>query len=131
MTQAKHLVAVVDDDASVRKALSRLLISAGFLVESYSGGAQFLETLAQHTPNCAILDLHMPNMSGLELQGRIIDSGCHVPVIIITAHDEAALHERALRGGALGYLAKPFVDKVLLEAVERAVSGMDDGANSG
>src|SRR6476620_4619089 len=107
MAQAKHLVAVVDDDASVRKGLSRLLSAAGFLVESYSGGAQFLETLAQRVPDCAILDLHMPNMSGLELQPRIIESGRHVPVIIITAHDEATLHERALAAGALSYRAKP------------------------
>jgi FixJ family two-component response regulator len=121
MTQDKSLVAVVDDDNSVRKALSRLLSSAGFLVEAYSGGEQFLESLAASVPDCAVVDLHMPNMNGLELQLRLAASGVHVPVIIITAHDEPSLRERAFADGALGYLTKPFSDEVLLEAVAAAM----------
>jgi FixJ family two-component response regulator len=131
MTQAKHVVAVVDDDTSVRKALSRLLSAAGFLAESYSDGAQFLESLSRAVPNCAIVDLHMPNMSGLELQARIAASGLHVPVIIITAHDEPTLRARALTAGAIGYLAKPFPDKILLDAVAEAISGLEHSANNG
>ena len=130
MTQAKHLVAVVDDDASVRKALSRLLNAAGFAAESHSDGAQFLESLSQAVPNCAIVDLHMPNMNGLELQARIAASGLHVPVIIITAHDEPTLRARALTAGAIGYLAKPFPDEVLLDVVAGAISGLDHSANN-
>src|SRR5207344_1776756 len=95
MTPAKYVVAVVDDDTSVRKALSRLLSSAGFVAESYGDGAQFLESLSRAVPNCAIVDLHMPSMNGLELQARIAAAGLHVPVIIITAHDEPTLRARA------------------------------------
>ena len=130
MSQAKYLVAVVDDDTSVRKALSRLLTSAGFLAESYSDGAQFLESLSRSVPSCAIVDLHMPNMSGLELQARIAASALHVPVIIITAHDEPTLRARALTAGAIGYLAKPFPDEVLLDAVAGAISGLGHSANN-
>jgi FixJ family two-component response regulator len=129
MTQAKYVVAVVDDDSSVRKALSRLLSAAGFVAESYTDGAQFLEALSRSVPSCAIVDLHMPNMSGLELQARIAASALHVPVIIITAHDEPTLRARALTAGAIGYLAKPFADKVLLDAVAGAVSGLKRSAN--
>jgi len=130
MTQAKYLVAVVDDDTSVRKALSRLLSSAGFVAESHSGGAQFLESLSRTVPDCAIVDLHMPNMSGLELQARIAASGLHVPVIIITAHDQPTLRTRALTAGAIGYLAKPFPDKVLLDAVAGAIAGAERRPNA-
>ena len=129
MTQAKYVVAVVDDDTSVRKALSRLLSAAGFVAESYGDGAQFLESLSRSVPSCAIVDLHMPNMSGLELQARIAASALHVPVIIITAHDEPTLRARALTAGAIGYLAKPFADKVLLDAVTGAISGLEGAAN--
>ena len=129
MTQAKYVVAVVDDDASVRKALSRLLSSAGFVAESYSDGAQFLESLSRAVPNCAIVDLHMPNMSGLEVQERIAASGRHVPVIIITAHDQPTLRTRALAAGAIGYLAKPFTDKILLNAVAGAIAGFERRSN--
>ena len=130
MTQAKYVVAVVDDDTSVRKALSRLLSSAGFVAESYSDGAQFLESLSRAVPNCAIVDLHMPNMSGLELQTRITAAALHVPVIIITAHDEPTLRARALTAGAIGYLAKPFSDKVLLDTVAEAIPGLEHSANN-
>jgi len=129
MTQAKYVVAVVDDDTSVRKALSRLLSAAGFVAESYGDGAQFLESLSRSVPSCAIVDLHMPNMSGPELQARIAASALHVPVIIITAHDEPTLRARALTAGAIGYFAKPFADKVLLDAVAGAVSGLKRSAN--
>jgi FixJ family two-component response regulator len=80
-------------------------------------------------PSCAIVDLHMPNMSGLELQARIAASALHVPVIIITAHDEPTLRARALTAGAIGYLAKPFADKALLDTVAGAVSGLKRSAN--
>ena len=130
MTQAKHLVAVVDDDASVRKALSRLLSAAGFVAESHSDGAQFIESLSHALPSCAIVDLHMPNMNGLELQARIAASGLHVPVILITAHDEPTLRARSLTAGAIGYLTKPFPDEVLLDVVAGAISGLDHSANN-
>jgi len=131
MTQAKYVVAVVDDDTSVRKALSRLLSAAGFVAESHSDGAQFLESLSRAVPHCAIVDLHMPKMSGLELQARIAASGLHVPLIIITAHDESTLRTRALTAGATGYLAKPFPDEVLLDAIASAIAGPERRANGG
>jgi len=129
MAEGNFLVAVIDDDTSVRKALSRLLTTAGFQVDSYAGGAHFLESLARRVPHCAIVDLHMPNMNGLELQARIVASGLHVPVIIITANDEPTLRERALAAGAAGYLAKPFSDEILLAAVAAANRVLEPGLN--
>ena len=129
MTEERLLVAVVDDDASVRKALSRLLSAAGFQVESHAGGAPFLESLASHLPHCVIVDLHMPNMNGLDLQARIVASGLHVPVIVITADDEPSLREQALAAGAARYLTKPFSDEVLLSAVAAADGVLERGLN--
>jgi len=111
------LVAVVDDDESVRRATRRLLRTAGFEVETYSCGTEFLDAVKHRTPSCVILDLHMPGSSGLEVQRRLTASGLDIPVIFLTADDDPAARDRALQAGAVGYLRKSCSKEALLEAI--------------
>ena len=122
------MIAVVDDDASVCKALSRLLRSSGLDATAYSSGRDFLENGATRNPDCLILDVQMPGMSGTELRDRLNARPRHIPVVFITAHDDAAAREKALGGGAVAHLYKPFSDAELLEAVAAALKNAPDGA---
>jgi FixJ family two-component response regulator len=115
------LVAVVDDDASVRRALTRLLQSADLRVYTYASATEFLETGIASNPECLILDIHLEGMSGLELLSRLRELGHNLPVLIITAHDDAQTREAAARGGCAVYLRKPLDAKVLLEEVATAM----------
>jgi FixJ family two-component response regulator len=117
------LIAVVDDDESVRRATRRLLRSAGFEVETYSSGQEFLDAVRYRSPGCVIVDLHMPGMSGLEMQSRLAGSGPKIPVVFITAYDDPGARDRALQAGAVSYLRKPFSEETLLEAIDSAISG--------
>jgi FixJ family two-component response regulator len=117
------LIAVVDDDESVRRAIRRLLRTAGFEVDTYPSGAEFLYAVKQRRPGCIIVDLHMPGMSGLEVQSTLAGSGFEIPVLFITAYDDPGARDRAVQAGAVGYLRKPFSEEALLEAIDRAVSG--------
>jgi FixJ family two-component response regulator len=114
-------VAIVDDDASVRRALTRLLQSAEFQVRSYASANEFLDTGLSIVPDCAILDIHLGGMSGLELLSQLRESGHDLPVLIITAHDDAHSREAATRAGCVAYLRKPLDAKVLLEEVATAM----------
>jgi FixJ family two-component response regulator len=127
--ESTFAVAVVDDDASVRKALSRLLGSAGYRTVSYASGAEFLETLSSHVPDCLVLDVHMPQMSGIEMLWRLVASGPRLPVVVITADDDPGMRERALAAGAAAYLAKPFSEHLLLDAVAGAIRNLRRCAN--
>lgn len=122
MGRALPLLAVVDDDADVRVALTRLLASAGFSVEAFASGADFLRSLEHHDPDCAVLDLHMPEMSGFDVQGALAGRS-NVPVVVITGQDTPESRARALRLGAKGYLCKPVDDNALLAAIAVAVAG--------
>jgi FixJ family two-component response regulator len=114
-------VAVIDDDASVRKALARLLRASGFEVEAFASGAEFLESSRAGAPDCLVLDVHMPSVSGLDVQAALRARGILVPIIFITAYDDNSLRERALEQGAVAYLRKPLTEKVLLGAIATAV----------
>ena len=118
---SSHLVAVVDDDASVRRALTRLLQSADLRVLAYASAIEFLDTGLSSAPDCMILDIHLGGMSGLELLSRLRELGHNLPVLIITAHDDAQTREAAARGGCAAYLRKPLDAKVLLEEVATAM----------
>jgi FixJ family two-component response regulator len=115
----KLLIAVVDDDAAIRKALQRLLSSADMNVATFDSGQAFLDSLANQSPDCLILDLHMPGISGLELLQGLSRIDVVVPTIVITAYDERAME--CLAAGAQVYLRKPVDDRVLLSAIESAI----------
>jgi FixJ family two-component response regulator len=114
-------VAVVDDDASVRRALTRLLQSADLRVLTYVSAIEFLDTGLSSAPECLILDIHLGGMSGLEMLSRLRDLGHNLPVLIITAHDDAQAREAAAREGCVAYLCKPLDAKLLLEEVATAM----------
>ena len=126
------VIFVVDDDASVRRAVRRLLVSLRYPVRLYASAEQFLSSAGSGTPGCLVLDMRLPGISGLELQQRLAEQAWHLPVIFITAHDDAASRHAAMRGGAIDYLAKPFQCDKLLASVRRALreSGMSRSAPS-
>ena len=121
MSDRPPLVAIVDDEESVCRAFRRLLRSAGFAVETFSSGATFLQGVQSLRPDCLVLDLHMPSMSGFDVQAKLLDLGERIPVIIMTGHDTPESRERAIGGGASAYLRKPADDEVLLDAVAEAI----------
>ncbi len=123
MSNLRLLIAVVDDEESVRIALRRLLRSANLEVETFPSGAEFLESLKERQPDCVVLDLHMPRIDGFAVQARLTAANLGLPVVVITGHDAAETRERALAGGAAAYLPKPLDDQVLLGAITRAAAG--------
>jgi FixJ family two-component response regulator len=114
------LIAVVDDEESIRKALSRLLRASGFRVETFPSGADFLGSLKNGYPDLVILDLHMPGLSGFEIQGAINALVRTVPVIVITGHDSPETRQRVLAGRAAAYLRKPIDEHLLFRAISDA-----------
>jgi FixJ family two-component response regulator len=116
------VIAVVDDDLAVRKAIGRLLRSAGFAAVTFESASRFLDDTSQTDPACLILDVRMPRMDGLELQARLAALNSRVPIIFITAIDDAVAEAKARAAGALAFLPKPFDDAVLLDAVNRALA---------
>lgn len=122
MSATNARIAVVDDDESVRRATRRLLRTAGFEVETYSSGAEFLDAAKHCRPSCVIVDLHMPGISGLEVQSKLALSGLEIPVLFITAYDDPGARDRAIQAGAVGYLRKPFSEGALLAAIDGATS---------
>lgn len=112
-------VAVVDDEEPVRKALKRLLRAAGLEAEGYASGKDFLA--AEQRPDCVVLDLHMPVMSGQQLLRQIRGMSARIPVVVITAHDTPETREQCLLAGAVAYLRKPLDDRLLLNAISAAL----------
>ena len=117
MADASPKIAVVDDDPAVLKALSRLLRSRAFRTRTYGSGREFLAALQTDVPECLIVDLQMPDMTGLELQRQLNRAGIRIPTIVITAHDEADMRELCAAAGAETYLLKPLQDTALLAAI--------------
>jgi FixJ family two-component response regulator len=118
------LVSVVDDDASLLRAVGRLLRAAGITVEVFASAEQFLYSQHRVSPRCLVLDVRLSGMTGFELHERLVAARTPPPVIFVTAHDDAATRERARRAGAVRYLRKPFEDDALIEAIHRATSGL-------
>jgi FixJ family two-component response regulator len=115
-------IAVIDDDASVRKAFGRLLCAAGFEVNVYASGEEFLHACIEPLPDCAVLDMHMPGLSGLELQSRLSTMGIRIPLIVITADVDLLAQRAFMQPDAVAYLRKPVDGPVLLEYVEQAMA---------
>ena len=118
---SSRFIAIVDDDRSVQIALQDLIESEGLSTLCFGSAEQFLNSGAQHRAACLIADIRMPGMSGLELQGKLKAERCRIPIIFITAHGDAKMQTQALHDGALKFLAKPFDNTVLLEAVHAAL----------
>lgn len=123
MATSEHRIAIVDDDVSVLKALSRLLGARSFATETYPSAQAFLDSLRNGRPECLIVDLQMPEMTGLELQRHLIGNGIHIPTIVITAHNDVNSRERCKTAGAIEYLLKPLQSATLLAAIGKAIGG--------
>ena len=116
-------VAVVDDDEAVRRALARLIRSLGFEAETYACGDDFLASLSARRPDCVVLDLHMPRVTGFDVQSRMAQEHLEIPTIVITGHDSPETRTRAMKGGASAYLCKPLDEQTLMDAIHGAVVG--------
>ncbi|QSQ15702.1 response regulator transcription factor [Myxococcus landrumensis] len=121
MTQAPATIFLVDDDLSVLRGLGRLLRAAGHVTKPFASPSEFLSQLSGDTPGCAVLDLRMPGLNGLELQQAMESKGCHLPVIFITGHGDVPASVRAMKAGAVDFLLKPFDEQHLLSAIEQAL----------
>jgi FixJ family two-component response regulator len=133
MLPTMPLISIVDDDLSVRRALRRLVRSAGYTVETFASAREFLDSSPSGRTACLVLDIHLEGMSGFELQERMAGDPAPIPVIFITAQDDAATRERARQTGASAYLRKPFDEQVLLAAIGRAIGadGVDGHQRDG
>lgn len=116
-----RLVAIVDDDDSMRSALLGMLRVVGLPARAFSSAEEFLQSGQQHAVACLIADIRMPGMSGLELQAKLNADRCRVPIIFLTAHGDEKMRMQALRAGAVEFMAKPFDDEALLESVRAAL----------
>jgi FixJ family two-component response regulator len=125
VSHASPTIAVIDDDESVRRALRRLLRSTGLAVVTFATAEAFLEDGSQPPPDCLVLDVRLPGLSGLELQQRLAAAGRHIPIVFITAHEDEQTRRQALAAGALEFLAKPFHEEVLLDALTVALGRKD------
>ena len=122
VTKAPPFIAVVDDEEPVRKALMRLMRSAGLSVETFGSGPEFLKSIDTRLPDCVVLDLHMPHMDGFNVQASLARKCTALPVIIVTGHDLPNARERAMAGGASAFLRKPVLDRTLLDAISAATT---------
>jgi len=120
-TEQPLLIAVVDDEESIRRALTRLLRSAGLVAEAYASGTKFIESLLVRRPDCIVLDIHMLGMNGFEVQTILVETHMSIPVVVITGHDSAQTRDQALAFHPAAYLLKPINDQTLLDAIWSAV----------
>jgi FixJ family two-component response regulator len=122
---ANPLIAVVDDEVSVRTMLRRVLRVVDYEVATFASGEDFLASLASRKPACVVLDVHMPGLSGLDVQRCMHETSLRVPVVLITASDDSSLDRAAVAGGAAHLLRKPFSSAALLAAIHDALAGQD------
>jgi FixJ family two-component response regulator len=121
MHNVARLISIVDDDFSVRRAVGRLVKAAGYAVETFATAHEFLDSFPSDRTACLVLDTHLNGMSGFDLEERLRAERAGIPIIFITAHDDAATRERARGSGAAGYLAKPFDGQALLDVIGTVV----------
>jgi len=121
MAEAKAIVFVVDDDASVREGLGSLIRSAGLRVETFASAQEFLARPRSDVPSCLVLDVRLPGLSGLDLQKRLAEVNIEIPIVFITGHGDVPTSVQAMKAGAVEFLTKPFVDQDLLDAIQQAI----------
>jgi FixJ family two-component response regulator len=123
MAKRATVVYVIDDDESVRRALARLLRSAALDAETFSSADEFLNSPKQNKNACILIDIRMPGSTGFDLQQKLAASDIRIPVIVISASDDAQIRERARELGAVSFFRKPVDDQALLDAIWWAISG--------
>lgn len=116
------VISIIDDDESVREATRGLIRSLGYVAATFASAEEFLNSSSLHETTCLITDVHMPGISGIELQRRLIAKGHRLPIIFITAFPEAKVRAQALAAGALGFLSKPFNDETLITCLDQALA---------
>jgi len=122
MKSADHrTVFIIDDDRGMRAAIQDLVESIGLRAESFASGEEFLSRKRAADPSCLVLDVRLPQMSGLDFQRRLAQTGVQIPIIFITAHGDIPMSVKALKSGALEFLTKPFRDQDLLDAIQQAL----------
>ena len=114
-------VFVIDDDRGMRQAIQDLVESVGLLAESFATGEEFLKRKRTNDPSCLVLDVRLPQMSGLDFQRRLAETGMQIPIIFVTAHGDVPMSVKALKSGAVEFLTKPFRDQDLLDAIQQAL----------
>ena len=119
--RTSKLIAIIDDDEAMQDSLRDLMETAGLVALCFGSAEEFLESDLHRKAGCLILDIRMPKMSGLQLQARLKEEECNVPIIFITAHGDARMRIRAMREGAVEFLAKPFDHQLLLKRVRTAL----------
>lgn len=128
MSDDVRIVHVVDDDEAVRHSVGFMLRKAGYAVKTYTAGTGFLKAVTRETRGCALLDVRMPDIDGLEVQARLSQQGIALPVVMLTGHADVALAVRAIKAGAIEFLEKPFERAALLTAIDAA---LDHAARTG
>jgi FixJ family two-component response regulator len=121
MTEPSAIVFVVDDDDSVRESLGGLIRSAGLSVETFASAQQFWDRPRANAPSCLVLDVHLPGLSGFDLQKRMSEGAIEIPIIFITGRGDIPMSVRAMKAGAVEFLTKPFSDHDLLDAIRQAI----------
>ncbi len=121
MKSPSPIVYVVDDDTSIREAISSLIESAGLRVQTFASAQEFLQLNRPNTPACLVLDVRLPGLSGLELQRKLSPARTRIPIIFITGHGDIPMSVQAMKAGAVEFLPKPFRDDQLLEAIQQAI----------
>ncbi len=127
MSDLTPIVAVVDDDLSVRRGMERLLRSGGYRVKTFASAAEFRASERLESIACLVLDVRMPGPSGLDLQETLRVEARHIPIVFISGHGDIAVVVRAMKGGAVDFLAKPFEDRELFGAIEQAIAKRGGG----
>src|SRR5207249_7200744 len=122
MSETEPIAYVIDDDASVRKALTRLLAAAGIRVQAFASAEEFLDGPLVDTPACVILDVQMPGLGGFDLQDALARKDPALPIVFITGHGDIPMSVRAMKAGAVDFLAKPFHGDELLASVRQAIA---------
>src|SRR5262245_41405257 len=121
MADDRTTVAIIDNDASLRERLQVLIGAAGLTTKLFRSAEEYLDSYAFQAPNCTLLDVRLPGMSGLDLQFRLAKTGGNAPLVFLTAQSDVRTSVRAMKAGAVDFLIKPFEDKALLDAVMRGV----------
>jgi FixJ family two-component response regulator len=114
-------VFIIDDDRGMRQSIQDLVESVGLRAESFATGGEFLTRKRTHDPSCLVLDVRLPQMSGLDFQRQLAEAGMQIPIIFVTAHGDVPMSVRALKSGAVEFLTKPFRDQDLLDAIQQAL----------